>query len=145
MNNASLNGIYPAIITPLSQDGEISTDVTAKLLAMLLAAGVDGVYAAGSTGEGMRLPVASREAFVDCLMDNLPPGKKLLVHVGAPDVRDAIRLALHAAKAGAHAVSSLPPQGAFPEVREYYKRLAETSTLPLILYYFPEVCPEAFQ
>jgi N-acetylneuraminate lyase len=78
-------------------------------------------------------------------MDNLPPGKKLLVHVGAPDVQDAIRLALHAAKAGAHGLSSLPPHGAFPKVREYYKRLAGTATLPLILYYFPEVCPEAFQ
>lgn len=145
MNGISLEGIYPAFVTPLTQEGEISPDVTARLLAMLMDAGVDGVYAAGSTGEGMSLSLASREVLVNYLMSNLPSGKKLLVHVGAPNVRDAIRLALHAAKAGAHAVSSLPPKGTFPEVREYYQRLAEISPLPLILYYFPKVCPEAFQ
>ena len=145
MTDASLSGVYPAIVTPLTADGKISIDVTEKLLARLLAAGVDGVYVAGSTGEGMRLSLSSREALVDCLSDSLPPGKKLLVHVGAPQVEDAIRLAIHAAKAGAHAISSLPPQGEFPQVRDYYKILAERSPLPLIVYYFPEVCPGVFQ
>jgi N-acetylneuraminate lyase len=145
VNNASLRGIYPAIVTPLTGDGELATDVLERLLARLLAAGVDGVYAAGSTGEGMRMSLGAREALVDCLMSHLPRGKKLLVHVGAARVEDAIRLAVHAAKAGAHAVSSLPPQGEFSAVRDYYTRLAEQSPLPLIVYYFPEACPGAFQ
>jgi N-acetylneuraminate lyase len=143
VNDASISGIYPAIVTPLTPDGELATDVMARLLVRLLAAGVDGVYAAGSTGEGLRLSLANREAVVECLMSNLPQGKKLLVHVGAPRVEDAIRLAVHAAKAGAHAVSSLPPQGVFSQVRDYYKRLADHSPLPLILYYFPEASPGA--
>jgi N-acetylneuraminate lyase len=145
VNDTSLSGIYPAIVTPLTGDGELATGVAERLMARLMAAGVDGVYAAGSTGEGMRMSLAGRETLVECLMSNLPQGKKLLVHVGAPRVEDAIRLAVHAAKAGAHAISSLPTQGAFPQVRDYYKRLAEHSPLPLILYYFPEVCPNAFQ
>src|ERR1700722_13162222 len=145
VNHASLSGIYPAIVTPLTGSGELATGVAERLMARLMAAGVDGVYAAGSPGEGMRMSLAGREALVECLMSNLPQGKQLLVHVGAPRVEDAIRLAAHAAKAGAHAISSLPTQGAFPQVRDYYKRLAEHSPLPLILYYFPEVCPNAFQ
>jgi N-acetylneuraminate lyase len=145
VNHASLSGIYPAIITPLTSDGELSADVLVKLLGRLVAAGVDGVYAGGSTGEGMRMSLASREALVDCLMSNLPRDKRLLVHVGAARVEDAIRLAAHAAKAGAHAVSSLPPQGTFAQVREYYRHLAERSPLPLIIYYFPEACPGAFE
>jgi N-acetylneuraminate lyase len=145
LNDISLGGIYPAIVTPLTNDGKLATEVLARLLGRLLDAGVDGVYAAGSTGEGMRMSLTDREAVVNCLMSHLPEDKKLLVHVGAARVDDAIRLAVHAAKAGAHAVSSLPPRAGFAEIRDYYQRLAEHSPLPLILYYFPEVCPDAFQ
>jgi N-acetylneuraminate lyase len=60
-------------------------------------------------------------------------------------VDDAIGLARHAASAGAHAVSSLPPLKSFPQVLEYYNRLAQESTLPLIVYYFPEACPRVFE
>lgn len=127
MNHTALDGIYPAIVTPLTRDGRLATEVLARLLGRLLDAGVDGVYAAGSTGEGMRMSLPDREALVSCLMSHLPQNKKLLVHVGAPRVEDAIRLAEHAAKAGAHAVSSLSPQAAFSELRNYYRQLAQGS------------------
>ena len=48
----------------------------------------------------------------------------------------------HAAKAGAHAISSLPPlsgQFDFSEVLCYYDALARTSDLPLLVYYFPDI------
>jgi N-acetylneuraminate lyase len=133
------------MITPLTADNQVSTTVAEKLLARLCAAGVDGVYVAGSTGEGLLLSLHSRELLVECLMRNLPRGRKLLVQVGANSVEDALHLAEHAAKAGAHAISSLPPEGSFSEVRDYYKRLAAHSDLPLILYYFPQVRPNAFR
>lgn len=145
MNRHTFRGIYPAIVTPLRDNREIATDVTAELLKRLLAAGVDGVYAAGSTGEGIRLPHERRKALVDCLMEHLPKDKRLFVHVGCPKVEDAIDLAKHAALAGAHAISSLPPEGMPAEIHNYYERLAGDSPLPLILYYFPEACPWAFQ
>jgi N-acetylneuraminate lyase len=145
VNHTALDGIYPAIVTPLTRDRRLATEVLARLLGRLLDAGVDGVYAAGSTGEGMRMSLPDREALVSCLMSHLPRNKKLLVHVGAPRVEDAIRLAEHAAKAGAHAVSSLSPQAAFSELRNYYRQLAQHSPLPLIVYYFPEGSPGALQ
>jgi N-acetylneuraminate lyase len=145
VNDTALDGIYPAIVTPLTSDGKLATEVLVRLLGRLLAAGVDGVYAAGSTGEGVRMSLPDREALVSCLMSHMPKDKKLLVHVGAARVEDAIRLAEHAAKAGAHAVSSLPPKSEFPELRSYYRELAQHSPLPLIVYYFPEASPGAFQ
>ncbi len=45
MTDTSLNGIYPAIVTPLTPAGELANGVAEKLLARLLSAGVDGVYA----------------------------------------------------------------------------------------------------
>jgi len=114
-------------------------------MAHLLRQGLYGVYVAGTTGEGMRLSLETRRVLVEELIAALPPDKRLLVHVGTPDVRDAIQLAEHAARAGAHAVSSLPPGGDAGVVRSYYHELATHSPLPVILYHFPKIAPHAFQ
>jgi N-acetylneuraminate lyase len=138
------SGIYPAFLTPLDDTRKFAPKVAEKLLHHLLSTGVDGTYVAGSTGEGMRLPVSDRKALVETLMP-LMSEKKLIVHVGAPAIDDAILLANHAAKHGAAAISSLPPAGGPSQVNNYYEKLAAESPLPLILYYFPKVAPTAFQ
>lgn len=140
----SLAGIYPAFLTPLDASRRLNRSMAEKLLQHLLSTGVDGTYMAGTTGEGLRLALDDRKALVETLVPVLSQGKKLIVHVGTPDLRDAIDLAEHAAKSGAHAVSSLPPAGDETQVFEFYKELAAASALPLILYYFPKAAPAAF-
>lgn len=144
MAHASFHGIFPAIVTPLDDNRQVDTANLEKLLSRLVQAGVHGVYAAGSTGEGMRMALPARKALIECLAKHLPADRKLLVHVGAENIEEALQLADHAAKHGAHAISSLPPRGTFAEVLAFYRRLAEASSLPLIPYYFPEVAPDAF-
>jgi N-acetylneuraminate lyase len=127
VNDASLSGIYPAIVTPLTADGELATAVVERLLARLMAAGVNGVYAAGSTGEGMRMSLAGREALVDCLMSNLPQGKKLLVHVGTPRVEDAwqstrsrqARMRSAVSQRGEHFLKCVTITNVWPNIRRY--------------------------
>ena len=144
MAHASFHGIFPAIVTPLDDNRQVDTGNLEKLLSRLVQAGVHGIYAAGSTGEGMRMTLPARKALIECLAKNLPADRKLLVHVGAENIENTLQLADHAAKYGAHAISSLPPKGSFTEVLAFYRRLAEASSLPLIPYYFPEVAPDAF-
>jgi N-acetylneuraminate lyase len=140
----SFEGIYPAFMTPLDARRNFVPQVAERLLKYLLSAGVDGTYVAGSTGEGLLLPVEIRKAIVETLMPLLPDGKKMIVHVGAQDLRVAVDLAQHAARLGAHAISSLPPVGGREAVRDYYVALAKESPLPLLLYYFPKAVPTAF-
>lgn len=140
-----LAGMYAALLTPLNHERELNRSMAQKLMLHLLLAGLDGVYVAGTTGEGLRLSLDTRKALVEALMEVLPAGKHLLVHVGCPNVEDAIHLAEHAARLGVHAISSLPPAGDSAEVRRYYEQLAQRSPLPVILYYFPKVAPLAFQ
>ena len=70
---------------------------------------------------------------------NTPAGKHIVVHVGAPATETAVALARHAAEAGATAISSLPPAGAysFGEVRDYYEAVATATDLPFLVYYYP--------
>jgi len=134
----NLCGILPALVTPLNSDHSLNVTSLEKLLERVYNAGVDGVYLCGSTGEGLVLPAEMRRDIVDIAMRNSPRGKQVIVHVGAWSFAETQTLARHAEGAGAAAISSLPPAGAsFPELVEHYRGLAESTSLPLLAYYFP--------
>ncbi|MFN3323982.1 MAG: dihydrodipicolinate synthase family protein [Bryobacteraceae bacterium] len=138
MNN--LTGVVPAIVTPLDADGNLNTESFERLLERLYVLGSHGVYVCGQTGEGLQLPAAVRERATEIAVANTPPGRSVIAHIGAAAAVDAVRLARHASKAGAHAISSLPPGSAysFREVRSYYEAIAAASSVPVLVYYFPE-------
>lgn len=140
---SDFKGIIPAVVTPFDRDGKFNPSAFEQLLERLYAADVDGMYLCGQTGEGFVQPIEQREEVTTVAVKNSPSGKSVIVHVGAASTADAIRLANHAGRAGAHAVSSLPPIGSysFLEIKKYYETLAAASELPLLVYYFPAVAP----
>ncbi len=139
----NLNGILPAIVTPFDNAERFSERAFEQLAARLYAAEVDGLYVCGQTGEGLQQSVEQRKVVAEAAIRNSPPDKTVIVHVGAASTAQAIELARHAARIGAHAVSSLPPPGAysFDEIRAYYRDVAAASDLPFLVYYFPSIAP----
>jgi N-acetylneuraminate lyase len=137
-------GILPAIITPMDDDGHFVASSFESLIARMYAAGVDGLYVCGQAGEGYLQPVEQRKRVLEVAVRCSPPGKLVIAQIGASTTADALELARHAASAGAHAVSSLPPMGqnSFPEIRRYYAVLAAQSGVPLLVYHYPDMCPE---
>ena len=136
-------GILPAAVTPFDAAGRFRRDSFETLLLRCYDAGADGVYICGTTGEGALQPTRQRKEVAEAAVDLSPAGAQVIVHVGAPSTDEAVELARHAAKAGATAVSSLPPVGGygFAEIRAYYARLAEEAGIPLFVYYYPEIAP----
>lgn len=61
MNKTKFNGIFPAVVTPLTDKEELNDAVLRKLIAFQIAQGADGFYIGGATGEGLRLEAAVRE------------------------------------------------------------------------------------
>jgi N-acetylneuraminate lyase len=136
-------GVLPAIVTPFNEDGGFAPSAFERLLGRLYAAGCHGVYVCGQTGEGLESPVGIRQQVAEAAVRHSPKGKKVIVHVGAARLAEAVQLARHAERIGAHAISSLPPAGnyKFPDLRLYYEQLARASGLPLLIYFYPEVSP----
>ncbi|MCU0246213.1 MAG: dihydrodipicolinate synthase family protein [Bryobacter sp.] len=134
------HGILPAVITPLDGGGALDTASFERLLARLYEGGSHGLYVCGQTGEGLQLPLEVRERAAESAVANTPAGRSVVVHVGAHNTADAVRLARHASRSGAHAVSSLPPGSAysFAEVRGYYEAIAAAASVPVLVYYFPD-------
>src|SRR5438445_12497865 len=107
----SLNGILPAVVTPLDADEQFAPAPFEALLESLYGAGVDGIYVCGGTGEGLLQTVEQRKRVAEAAVRNSPKGKQVVVHVGSHRTADAVELAAHAGRIGASAVSALPPLG----------------------------------
>ncbi len=133
-------GVFPAIVTPFDANGEFAAATFERLLARFYESGVQGVYVCGQTGEGILQTVSMRQQVAETAVRCSPKDRTVILHVGATRLADAITLARHAERIGVSAVSSLPPAGnySFEELRGYYQQLAEASSLPLLVYYYPE-------
>jgi N-acetylneuraminate lyase len=139
----TLQGILPAAVTPFDAEENFAQAPFEALLERLYTAGVDGVYVCGGTGEGLLQTVEQRKRVAEAALANSPKGKLVIVHVGSHRTADAVELARHAGKAGATAVSALPPLGnySFAEIRAYYAAIAAAADAPLLVYFFPGVYP----
>jgi N-acetylneuraminate lyase len=133
-------GVMPAVVTPLTAEGDLNPECLERLLARMYAAGASGVYLCGHTGEGPLLPAEIRRAVAQVAVQKTRPGKQVLIHVGAMGTAEAVELARDAGQAGAHGVSSLPPMGmySFEEVKAYYQALSDAAGVPVLVYYFPQ-------
>ncbi|MBI2437382.1 MAG: dihydrodipicolinate synthase family protein [Lentisphaerae bacterium] len=142
-------GIYPALVTPLTSAGELNEAALEKLVEFHVAAGVDGLYIGGTSGEGLLLDVATRRRLAERVVSTrggsasggkCARGLKVIVHVACCATCDAVALARAAEEAGADAISAVPPiffKFGFDGVREYYRQIAAASRLPFLVYYIP--------
>jgi len=147
MSTRKFFGILPAVVTPVDEAGHFQSAPFESLLSRVYAAGVDGIYVCGQTGEGLQQTVTQRKQVAEAALANSPAGKQVIVHVGAMSTAEAVELAQHASSAGATAISSLPPIGAysFVEIKEYYRAIGEAASVPFLVYYFPSLAPSMTQ
>ncbi|MFW6309147.1 MAG: N-acetylneuraminate lyase [bacterium] len=136
-------GIFPAIITPFDDDNNINQKVLKKIVRMNIENGVSGFYVGGSTGEVFLLSLQERKEVLETVIEEIGDDNSISViaHVGCISTDDSIELAKHAEKAGADAVSSLPPfyyNFSFAEIKNHFFTITENVNLPLIIYNFPD-------
>ena len=97
-----------AAVTPLSEDGSaLDADAIPPYVAFLESHGADGIFACGTTGEGVLLTMDERRRAVEAFRAAL--SGVLIVHAGAQTTPDTDALAEHARDIGADAVAVIPP------------------------------------
>jgi N-acetylneuraminate lyase len=141
------NRILPALVTPLTPDGELDPASAERLIQHLYEKGVGGLYVTGSTGEGIYLDAATRRKLVELAVGMSRGRGQVIAHVGAIQATQAYELAAHAVRAGVDAVASIPPfvgGYSWDEVYAYYARLCQASTAPVVAYYLPGLSGQAF-
>lgn len=138
---SGFRGIWPALVTPLNDDGSINVAVTEDLVSALIAAGISGIYVCGSTGEGVLLSPAQRREMAEVAIAAAGGRVPVMVHVGAINTEQAVDLAQHANLAGADAIAAIPPfYFGYPHeaLRSHYAAIAEAAGgVPFYIYYIP--------
>lgn len=105
-----LQGAIAAAVTPLTDDGaRVDESAIGPLVRFLVDGGIDGVFACGTTGEGLLLSVDERRRVTERFLEERPDGFQVAVHAGAQTTADTAALAAHARDARADAVAVIAP------------------------------------
>ncbi|MGZ8921318.1 MAG: dihydrodipicolinate synthase family protein [Limisphaerales bacterium] len=132
-------GVFCAHWTPTDSEGEVLWHTLERHVDFLIAAGVKGFMALGSTAEFPHLSMNQRKQILKRLMRRKVP---VIANVSDVSHRNVIALARHAKESGADAIAILPPWF-FPmaqrDLAEFFIKISKESEMPLVLYNFPEV------
>ena len=134
-----LKGIFPMMVTPFKA-GRVDEGQLRFLTEYLVEKGVHGLSMSGSTGEFVHLSEKERILVSKTVIDAAKGKVKTVPCVGAMTTEEAIHFAKNAEDLGADAVL-LPPSYYFllsrEEFKRYFKRIAESIEIPVVLYNAP--------
>ena len=129
-------GVIPAVTTKFTEDGRLDHKEMSRCFDLQMAAGVDGLVACGSLGEG---PMLSHDERIEVfgLVQQAAGGKPALLTVAEAATRDACALAERGAKAGASGLMVVPSTIYHTDRDETIASLravAEAADLPVMVY-----------
>jgi len=133
-------GIIPAMVTPLTADDAINERALRRLATHLIDGGCHGLFAIGSQGEFWAFSAEEKQRVWEIVVAEARGRVPVYAGTAAVTTREAIALTRLAEKAGADAVSVLTPYFISPndnELFDHYKAIAESTTLPVLLYSNP--------
>ncbi|MSR32442.1 MAG: 4-hydroxy-tetrahydrodipicolinate synthase [Gemmataceae bacterium] len=132
-------GVTVAVITPF-MDGAVDYSALKKLVDWHVEQGTDGIVPVGTTGESPTLSHEEHEKVVDTVVQQAAGRIKVMAGTGSNCTKEAIRLTLHAKKAGADGVLMVGPYYNKPTQEGYYrhfKAVADETGIPIVLYNIP--------
>lgn len=136
-----LEGIIPALILPLEENGKINFNFLEKQVNYLYSAGVDGVFINGTTGEGAWLTIEEKVQIFK-LVKEINEGKIFLC---AACLQPSTEMVINEIKIiekyrPDYIVAVTPYYYSVSQdiVIEHFKKIAHCSSAPLILYNIPQ-------
>ncbi len=130
-------GIIPALITPLNSDESLNCDALARHIEYLIDNGVHGIFVSGTTGEFYALSLEEKRMMIRTAINTVKGRVPVYAGTGGITTKECIALTKMAEEEGVDAVSVLTPMFISPsqdDLYDHYKRIAESTSLPIILY-----------
>ncbi len=141
MSNSVLwHGIYPALLTPFTQNEEIDFEMFKKNLAVQIEAGVSGVILAGTLGEASTLTTQEKFDLLSTALGVVPEGFPVILNIAEQATSVAVEIAKQAKELGASGLMLLPPmryKASDREVVAYFSSVASATDLPILIYNNP--------
>ena len=138
---SDFHGVFPYLVSPIDAQGQIKTDVLARLCDDLIKAGVHGLTPLGSTGEFAYLNRAQREAVVQTTIEAAAKRVPVIAGVASTSTQDAVAQARRYQALGADGILAIL-EAYFPlkdaQVESYFRAIADAVDIPVVLYTNPQ-------
>ncbi|POP32405.1 dihydrodipicolinate synthase family protein [Lactonifactor longoviformis] len=140
MDVKRFSGVYPAVITPFNEAGEVDTQKL-TVYTEYLCGKVDGLFVGGSYGSGPIMTAEQRKTVAETVMAVAKGRVPVILMIGCTDTNSTIELAKHAQRVGADAVAAVTPcyyRHTEDVIIQYYRDLIQAVDLPVIAYNNPK-------
>jgi 4-hydroxy-tetrahydrodipicolinate synthase len=136
----NLKGTTVAMVTPFTKEDEIDEAGMRENINYLIDRGVDGLLAAGTTGESATITHEEQRKMIDILVDEVNGKVKAIAGAGSNSSKEALGLVKYAENSGADAALVITPYFNKPQQHglvEHYRMLEEKTNVPIIIYNVP--------
>jgi 4-hydroxy-tetrahydrodipicolinate synthase len=138
---SDFHGVFPYLVSPIDERGDVRGAVLSKLIDDLIKAGVHGVTPLGSTGEFAYLNNQQRADIVRISIEAVAGRVPVVAGVAATATADAVAQARLYAKLGADGILAIL-ESYFPlkdaQVEDYFRAVADAIDVPVVLYTNPQ-------
>lgn len=135
-----LEGTTVAMVTPYTENDEIDEEGIRENINYLIEKGVNGILAAGTTGESATVSHDEHRKLVDILIDEVNGRVTTIAGAGSNSSKEALGLVKHAEDIGADAALVITPYYNKPQphgLYEHYKLLTDSTDIPIVVYNVP--------
>ena len=140
MSEEKFHGVFPYLVSPVHENGEVNAEVLARLCDDLIQAGVHGLTPLGSTGEFAYLTWPQRRRVVEVVIAAAKGRVPVVAGVASTTIADAVLQTQEFENLGCSGILAIldayfpiPDEGVFA----YFKAIAEAVSIPVVLYTNP--------
>ena len=136
----ALEGSLVALVTPLSEDGEVDYDALKHLIDWHINQGTDGIVSVGTTGESATLNIKEHVDVIEFTVKHAKNKLPVIAGTGANSTDEAIELTEEARLKGADYALLVTPYYNKPNQKgliAHYEKIADSSQIKQILYNVP--------
>src|SRR4051794_36597407 len=138
-----IQGIIPPVATPMQANEDLDIPRLKWFIDHLINNGVHGVFVLGTNSEFYAMDEREKQEVIATAVAHVRKRVPVYAGTGAESTREAIRLTKMAEREGVDGVSVITPYFVMPsqqEIYAHYRRVAEQTSLPVVLYNNPNTC-----
>src|SRR5205807_3467464 len=138
-----IQGIIPPVATPMQANEDLDLPRLKWFIDHLINSGVHGIFVLGTNSEFYALDEREKQEVIATAVTHVNKRVPVYAGTGAETTREAVRLTKMAEREGVDGVSVITPYFVNPsqqEIYDHYRRIAESTALPVVLYNNPGTC-----
>jgi 4-hydroxy-tetrahydrodipicolinate synthase len=137
---ADFKGVFPALVTPMTDAGEVDYETLATFVEYMIESGVHGIAPLGSTGEYYALNDQERQGVTAAVIEAADGRVPIVVGTNGGSTRQIIEYSQQAQSQGASGLLLAAPYYSLPtpgELVEHFRAIDAAVDIPIMLYNYP--------